>query len=158
MRRRRRSFFLVIVDDDAKTFCVVGPMSDDTEWNHRIVELQEVGRDIRCFSTEASKSVKAIADLYSKQTGFSYSEDLIIHSPADSSTSYVGALPDYAKNATRSRLVRLLCRGRCNTTRWAEMDTDYPGQQALSNSQEGKFTATCLKCGERATDPYNWFR
>lgn len=67
-------------------------------------------------------------------------------------------LPDHAQNANPARLVKLLCKGDCSGVRWAEMNADYPGQDVLSKSQLGDFTAVCLRCGKTAKDSYNWFR
>lgn len=66
------------------------------------------------------------------------------------------ALPKYAKRANQARLVRLLCRGTCSCVVWAEMNTDCPSEEVLRKSQVGDFTATCLRCGKVAKDPYNW--
>jgi hypothetical protein len=70
---------------------------------------------------------------------------------------YRGPLPNYAQHANRSRLVKLLCKGDCSHVVWAEMNTDYPGQDVLGKSQLGEFTAVCLRCGKTAKDSYNWF-
>jgi hypothetical protein len=67
-------------------------------------------------------------------------------------------LPKYAHGADPLRLVRLLCKGRCCKTRFAEMSVDYPGECLLRNAKVNQFTARCLKCGKIARDPYNWFR
>lgn len=72
--------------------------------------------------------------------------------------SYTGPLPAYASRADRKRLVRLLCKGGCFKTRWAEMKVDYPGEEILRKAQVFDFKATCLRCGEIANDPYNWYR
>ena len=32
------------------------------------------------------------------------------------------------------------------------------GEEVLRSSQVGDFTATCLRCGYIANDPYNWYR
>ena len=72
--------------------------------------------------------------------------------------TYEGPLPQYARNANRSRLVKLLCKGACSRVVWAEMNTEHPGYEVLRHSQVGDFTATCLKCGKVAKDPYNWIR
>ncbi len=68
------------------------------------------------------------------------------------------SLPNYAKYADRGRLVRLLCKGSCSSTQWAEMEQPYPGSDALKKAQVDDYTARCLKCGKIARDPYNWFR
>jgi hypothetical protein len=72
--------------------------------------------------------------------------------------AYAGLLPIYARHANRKRVIRLLCKGRCCTTRWAEMSVDYPGEAVLRRSQVMDFVATCLRCGQVARDPYNWYR
>ena len=41
------SFLLIVVDQELRVFNLVGPMSDDTELNQRVVEAQKKGRDIR---------------------------------------------------------------------------------------------------------------
>lgn len=66
-------------------------------------------------------------------------------------------LPDYAKPTSDKYLIKILCR-RCNRTRWARLNAPYPGKSALRKAEFGKYEATCLKCGYRATDNYNWFR
>lgn len=67
-------------------------------------------------------------------------------------------LPRYARRADRSRLVKLLCKGRCSCVRWAEMNVDYPVRPTLRYAQVGEFTAVSLKCSKIAMDPYNWIR
>jgi hypothetical protein len=71
----------------------------------------------------------------------------------------VSSLPKYAERANPGRLVKIFCKDvRRPHTAWAEMNTDYPGQDVLQRSQVGDFTATCLRCGKIARDPYNWSR
>jgi hypothetical protein len=67
-------------------------------------------------------------------------------------------IPEYARRADPSRLVRLLCKGKCSCVRWAEMEQPYPGQDALRRAKVSEFSAKCLYCGKVAKDPYNWFR
>ncbi len=151
-------FFLIVIDEDKKVFNVVGPMTDDRGWNKKIVELQKSGRHVRCVSNTNHCTVPALAALYSRHTGLTHSAALIVEPPIDESFEYLGALPRYAEHADRKRLVKLLCKGDCNTTRWAEMTVAYPGQEVLTGSQVLDFTAICLKCGREAEDPYNWYR
>jgi len=82
----------------------------------------------------------------------------IIGSPAPKSSGYSGKLPAYARHANRERVIKLLCKGRCSKTRWAEMDIDYPGQEILQKLEPGNFSATCLFCGYVAQYSYNWYR
>jgi hypothetical protein len=67
-------------------------------------------------------------------------------------------LPDYAKGADPSRLVKLLCKGKCSRVRWAEMNQPYPGKTEMRKAEMGVYTATCLYCGKIAYDNYNWMR
>jgi hypothetical protein len=156
-RNMNREFFLVLADEDRKIFNVVGPMVDDDAWNAKIVELQDSGRNVRCFSTGVHRSVEQIAALYSNQSGFAYSDQLITEPLQRTIAGYEGFLPEYASRADRNRVVQLLC-DRCGTTRWAEMNIHYPGQQALRDAKNFNLSATCLKCGAVAHDSYNWHR
>lgn len=45
-----RQFVLVVVDLDTGEFAIEGPMVDDRPWNSAVVEVQQVGRNLRCFS------------------------------------------------------------------------------------------------------------
>jgi len=82
----------------------------------------------------------------------------ITKSRAPKSSTYTGRLPAYAQHANRDRVVKLLCKGRCSKTRWAEMDVDYPGQEILQKSKPFDFSATCLFCGYVAEYSYNFYR
>jgi hypothetical protein len=50
--RRVEPFWLVLVDDDKRAFTVVGPMSDDTQWNSRVCKAQEQKRRVNIYNTE----------------------------------------------------------------------------------------------------------
>lgn len=154
-RRRIDPFHLVIVDDDNKVFNVEGPMIDDDPWNWKIVELQKKSRKVRCFSRRGSKD--SIVREVSRSTRYSFTDRSILSEPEDRTSEFIGLLPNYARNADRRRVVKIFCR-RCNSTRWAEMEVDYPGEEILRNSQVGDHSARCLYCGEVADDPYNWHR
>lgn len=65
-------------------------------------------------------------------------------------------LSDYAKSTPPELLVQLYCR-RCGSGRWARLNRPYPGKMALKNAKGPEYTATCLKCGDVATDNYNWY-
>ena len=67
-------------------------------------------------------------------------------------------LPAYVASTPQKFLVKILCRGRCHTTRWARLNAPYPGRSALRSAPLGQYRATCLKCGYEATDNYNWLR
>ena len=65
-------------------------------------------------------------------------------------------LPRYAQETPRSRLVEILCRGKCNCGRYAQIaDTpDSWGGTVIDTSGH----AECLFCGYIATDYSNWKR
>lgn len=157
-QRRVEAFYLVLVDHDNKVFNIVGPMSDDTDWNKSISELQHASRKVNCFSVPSDKLLDDIIHSYSGQTGYTFSRELIVVEPENRSMEYTGPLPKYAENADRKKLVKILCKGNCNSTAWAEMNVNYPGQEALRHSDLGDYSAICLKCGKVARDSYNWHR
>jgi len=66
-------------------------------------------------------------------------------------------LPAYARGTSSTRLIQILCRGKCRNTSWAELNGEYPGRQQLK-SGSGPTRARCLKCGYVASDYYNWGR
>lgn len=69
------------------------------------------------------------------------------------------SLPNYAQHTDSTKLVKLLCKGKCGgLTRWAELNTPYPGETKLRKAEMGTYNAKCLKCGTLAIDSYNWFR
>lgn len=156
--RSVKPFYLIIIDEDSHVFNVVGPLPNDEEWNKKIVEMQKRGRNVRCFSHPGIYSRHSIITEVSQSRGYQFSERLIIEEPEDRSGEYAGMLPAYAENANRKRVVQIICRGACRSSRWAEMNADYPGKEILRKSQVNDFSAKCLKCGYIAKDPYNWCR
>ncbi len=46
----QRNFVLIVLDRDAREFTVEGPMSDERPWYRAVVNAQNVGRNLRCFS------------------------------------------------------------------------------------------------------------
>lgn len=155
--KKSRQFYLLIVDDDKEIFNVIGPISSDIDWSKKVVDLRKSGRNIRCFSCNINEPINNIINSYSQQMKYNYSEQLIIYTPEDSSIAYCGILPQYACTADKKRIVKILC-PECGTTRFAIMETVYPGQEVLKKSDLGDFTATCLKCGYETNDSYNWYR
>src|SRR5579864_3387273 len=65
-------------------------------------------------------------------------------------------LPQYARHADPSRLVRLFCKGDSPHMAWAELNCEHPGKEVLARAQAHQFKATCLRCGTIAAVPYNW--
>jgi len=63
-------------------------------------------------------------------------------------------LPGYAEHLPRQRLVKILCRGTCGKTRYAEVSRT-PWKREGGAVDRDLF-ATCLVCGYRARDNYNW--
>jgi|SRR5579864_1969727 len=65
-------------------------------------------------------------------------------------------LPQYARHADPSRLVRLFCKGDSPHMAWAELNCEHPGKEALARAAAYQFKARCLRCGTIAADSYNW--
>ena len=154
---RREPFFLVVVDEDRGRFNVLGPMSDDTDWTNRVYNLQQTGHRVRCFTSSGATTAE-IARSYEVQTGYSFAPEPLFSAPVPVVPGPSGPIPKYARRADPLRLVKVTCRSGCRKERWAEMDKPYPGDDVLSSAQVGDYTATCLKCGAVARDPYNWTR
>jgi len=71
----RKLFYLVIVDEDKKKFNIVG-MYDDTMINQEIVELQNQGRNVRCFTSNINEQNLFIkAKAYENQMGYEFVTD-----------------------------------------------------------------------------------
>jgi len=155
-QKKVEPFLLVISDHDNKVFNIIGPITNDNEWNIKVCNLQKQGRDIRCFSMR-NKSKEALRKEYSQQMGYKFTDNQIVDKPQDISNIYNGSLPDYAMQADRKKVVKIFC-DKCKSTRWAEMEKEYPGEKTLKNAQILDYAAKCLKCGFIAQDPYNWFR
>ncbi len=60
-QKRAEPFFLILRDQDKKKFNIVGPMTDDSDYAQRTLELQEQGRDVRCQSIRIDAGMPEIA-------------------------------------------------------------------------------------------------
>lgn len=70
-------------------------------------------------------------------------------------------IPKYAQAIPDKFRIRILCRGKCNGTRYAKLNLPYPGAEELkSDGGAGlsQYRATCLRCGYVASDNYNWMK
>jgi len=155
---KKGQFWYIVKDYDTKRFSIHGPLIDDNAWNKKVCDAQDAGRDVRSETVPATQGKEALANQVEQQLKLIYSPNSILEEPEDTTNLYEGKLPGYAKNANRKRVVRILCKGECKATRWAEMSVDYPGKEVLSNAELFDFTAKCLKCGYQAKDPYDWLR
>lgn len=155
-RSSKKQFYYIIQDHDQKLFNYFGPISSDNDWNWKVVEAQNIGRNLTVSSPWTEDELEhSIAFLRGRE--YQPTDKLLVEAPPDRTAEFTGALPDYASSADRNRVVRFLCR-HCGTTRFGEMTVRYPGQEILRNSNLGAYSARCLKCGTVANDPYNWYR
>jgi hypothetical protein len=74
---RIEPFLLVIVDDDQHAFSVVGPMSDDTDWNNRVCAAQDRRGGVRIYTADRSQTRQQIIDQL-ERSGLKYAPDLPI--------------------------------------------------------------------------------
>ncbi len=73
------SFLLALLDEDKKVFTVVGPMTDDTTWNHRASEAQKHGRNVKFYGPLNKGVTKEQLIIETRtHTGYSYTEDSIL--------------------------------------------------------------------------------
>lgn len=156
MNKRPKSWYYFIVDHDQKLFSVLGPISTEQALNETVIAAREAGRSVGSSSCWTAEEVQRTTRHW-MASGYQQVNDAIVEAPEDKSAEYKGALPIYAQGADKAKIVKLLC-GRCNTTRFAEMTTKYPGQEVLHKSDLGTLKAKCLMCGSMAIDPYNWHR
>ncbi len=75
--RKIDPFFVVVTDADQKIFNVLGPMTDDTEINPRVVMCQEQGRKVNCHTAGPGQSREQIIASYARQFGFALSSEPI---------------------------------------------------------------------------------
>jgi predicted nucleic-acid-binding Zn-ribbon protein len=154
--RSIKQFYYIIIDDDQKLFNYFGPISNDNDWNWKVVDAQKGGRNMRARTPWTDEELAQSISILKRQ-GYQHTDELLVNAPPDRSAEFSGSLPDYAKSADRNRVVRFLCRN-CGVARYGEMNVRYPGKEILHKSDLGAYSARCLKCGTVAYDPYNWFR
>jgi hypothetical protein len=78
--KRIQPYFLGIIDEDRGEFNVVGPMTDDTGWNHQVCEAQNEGRKVRVCGTDVSR--EHLKSEIQKLFELKFSLDPLIHPPA----------------------------------------------------------------------------
>jgi len=153
------TYLIFVEDHDQKQFAISHPISWRYvgDWVSRVCEQQECGRSIKCQDVALDQRRGLIAHAEGK--GYSQVEiESLISLPRDRSNDFIGSLPKYAQSADRSKIVKILCKGHCGTSRLAELNKPYPGQDELRSAPMGEYEAKCLKCGSTASDNYNWHR
>ena len=63
-------------------------------------------------------------------------------------------LPKYAQNSKIENLVNILCRGKCQTSRYATIKSNERNNMGTKITSDSK--AECLVCGYIASDCSNW--
>lgn len=63
-------------------------------------------------------------------------------------------IPQYAQSTPRHLLVKYLCKSRCGTSRYRRV-SKFPWSREGVN-QDPDLYVTCLKCGGKQYDKYNW--
>ena len=64
--------------EDKGLFIVVGPMTDDTSWNHRVCQAKDAGRGVRCYTAGAGRSVERIIADVQHQLGLKYTAEPLV--------------------------------------------------------------------------------
>lgn len=73
---KSKFFNLFIVDHDRKLFNVIESLTNDSFHNKLIVKAQQLGRDVRAFSSHEVLD-KSISD-YETQMGYKYTKDNVL--------------------------------------------------------------------------------
>ncbi len=154
-----REWFIYLEDYDTNKYCIIGPINaqNQSHWFDMIEAQQETGRNIKTQEIQHSQ-LKEVPSYASARGLREAQPSELIQSPRQRIAEYKGALPRYAQRANRSKLVQMLCKGRCRKTRWAELNREYPGEDELKRASLREFRAKCLYCGHEQTDNYNWYR
>jgi hypothetical protein len=157
--KKQKHLYIYLEDKDQRIFSIEGPIDHDTadDWLDIGNSAVRSGRNLQIIDFW-EEDLNGYVE-HAKSRGFVkvYSNE-IISSPRDRSAEYKKTLPKYAQNADREKLVKLLCKGKCGKVVWAELNSTYPGKEALKKASMGEFQARCLKCGSVAKDNYNWYR
>jgi len=74
-RRSPEPFFLILKDDEKQLFAVIGPMTDDTSWTHRVYEAQQRGCHVRCETVRRANIESARAGFAQAFPGWRYVSD-----------------------------------------------------------------------------------
>lgn len=152
-------YFVVIEDHDEYQFAISPPILGRyvQDWLDAIDKEQEKGRNICYSDVEESRLSAQVTHI--KNLGFSEVEvSDLLNPPSDRTNDYVGNLPKYAQGANKSRIVHILCKSKCGTSRLAEVNLAFSSMEELRSAEMGVYEAKCLKCGGRALDNYNWYR
>jgi len=153
-----RKWYIYLEDYDKKLYSVIGPFSeDDSHWIEAIQNQIDSGRKLQWQYAEPDQ-LKEIPQHAKGNDLKEVNSSSILQPPQDRSSDYLGNLPQYAQAADRSKLIKILCKGKCGQVRWAELNKAYPGKKTLREADMNVYEAKCLKCGKIAIDNYNWFR
>lgn len=157
--KKQKNLYIYLQDNELRVYSIYGPIDHDSsgDWLNLGNDARSTGRDIRVLDFWEDELHEYHE--HAKSLGLSEVDaSNIIDSPRDSSKDYKGTLPKYAQGASRDRLIKLLCKGKCGKTVLAELNVMYPGREQLKNAPMGQYKARCLKCGTIAQDNYNWNR
>jgi len=156
--KKKREWHIYLEDYDKELYTVIGLFSnDDSHWIDSIQKQIDSGRKLEWQYVEPDQ-FREIAEHAKRNNLKEADSPSILQSPQDISSHYLGQVPQYAQAADRSKLVKILCKGKCGQVRWAELDKFYPGKRILKDAEMNIYKAKCLKCGKIAIDNYNWFR
>lgn len=156
----KNTLYVVVIENrDQRKYAVSPPVPPQCvqDWLSEVCRLQDQGQSIYCQDVNAGEQQPIISRLEAKTYSRVSVEDLI-QAPRDRGNDFQGALPKYAAPADRAKVVKILCRGKCGTTRFAQLNMPYPGQDVLRSAPMHEYEATCLRCGKVAIDSYNWHR
>lgn len=154
---KQDEWYIYLQDRDQKLYAIAGPVlgAQVDDWLAAIAQEQGNGREL--IGQDISRSQLLESQSHAEINGLVETEaGQLLTAPRDKSNDYHGALPSYASKACQAKVIKILCKGKCGRSSWAEMDKPFPGKEVLRTAKFGEYNATCLRCGSIAKDGYNW--
>lgn len=71
-------FHLIITDKDQGIFNIIGPITDDTEWNTRVSQCQNSGRNVNCQTENKALTEELLINKTTRRLGLNYTTYPII--------------------------------------------------------------------------------
>jgi hypothetical protein len=152
--RKFEDYCYFILDVDQKQFnCFVLNMPR-VNWDTKLNEAIESGKNVQQQYFEKEK-LEEYKQKYIN-SGYQYTDSLLIDEPYNDQNEYKKKLPKYAEGANLNRILVIYHDG-CSSTLGELTEYDYPGNQELKDNPD-KYEVRCLKCGKILDGVYNFYR
>ena len=131
--KKQKNLYVYLEDEDQKIFSIEGPIDHyvANDWLDIGNSARRSGQNLRIIDFWEEDLNGYIEHARSRGL-VKVSSSEIISPPRDRSAEYKKALPKYAQNAARDKLVKVLCKGKCGKVVWAELTWVCTGYQKLA--------------------------